>query len=37
MLRITRNSADGRLNRNTSCSGTEVTPVQCARGLDIRI
>ena len=32
MLRIAWNSIDGRLNRNT-CSGTEVPPVQCARGL----
>ena len=28
-----RNSVDSRLNRNTFYSGTEVAPVQCARGL----
>ena len=33
MLRIARNRVDGRLNRNTLYSSTEVTPVQCARGM----
>ena len=33
MLRIERNSVDGRLNRNTFCSGTECAPVQLARDL----
>ena len=32
MLRIARNSVDGRLNRNTFCSGTEIALVQCVRG-----
>ena len=26
---------DSRLNRNTFCSGTEVAPVQCARGFSV--
>ena len=34
MLRIARNNVDGMLNRNT-CSGTEVAPKQCARGLNL--
>ena len=29
-----RNSVDGRLNRNTFCSGTDVARVQCSRGLN---
>ena len=33
MSRIARNSVNGRLNRNTFCSGAEVVPVQCKRGL----
>ena len=33
MSRIPRNSVNGRLNRNTFCSGAEVAPVQCKRGL----
>jgi len=32
VLRIARNSVDGRLNQNTFCSGTEVALVQCVRG-----
>ena len=35
MSRIARNSVNGRLNRNTFCSGAEVVPVQCKRGLDL--
>ena len=35
MLRIARNSVNGRLNRNTFCSGAEVAPVQCKRGLKV--
>ena len=31
MLRIAQNSVNGKLNRCT-CPGTEVAPVQCARG-----
>ena len=33
MSRIARNSVNGRLNRNTFCSGAEVVSVQCKRGL----
>ena len=33
MSQIARNSVNGRLNRNT-CSGAEVVPVQCKRGLN---
>ena len=33
MSRIARNSLDGGPNRNTFCSGTEVAPLQCSRGL----
>ena len=33
MSRIARNSVNGRLNRNTFCSGAEAVPVQCKRGL----
>ena len=33
MLRLGRNSVNGRLNRNTFCSGAEVVPVQCKRAL----
>ena len=33
MSRIARNSVNRRLNRNTFCSGAEVAPVQCKRGL----
>ena len=33
MSRIARNSVNGRLNRNTFCSGAEVVPVQCKRRL----
>ena len=36
MSRIARNSVNGRLNRNTFCSGAEVVPVQCKRGLTMR-
>ena len=32
---MSRNSVDGRLNRNTLCSGAEVAPVQCARDLSV--
>ena len=35
MSRIARNSVNGWLNRNTFCSGTEVAPVQCKRGLNL--
>ena len=35
MSRIARNSVNGRLNRNTFCSGAEVVPVQCKRGLKV--
>ena len=35
MSRIARNSVNGRLNRNTFCSGAEVAPVQCKRGLRV--
>ena len=31
--RIAPNSVNGWLNRNTFCSGAEVAPVQCKRGL----
>ena len=37
MSRIARNSVNGRLNRNTFCSGAEVAPVQCKRGLNYKI
>ena len=33
MLRIARNSVNSRLNRNNFCSGVEVGPVLCKRGL----
>ena len=36
MSRIAHNSVNGRLNRNTFCSGAEVAPVQCKRGLRTR-
>ena len=36
MSRIARNSVNGRLSRNTFCSGAEVVPVQCKRGLRFR-
>ena len=35
MSQIARNSGNGRLNRNTFCSGAEVAPVQCKRGLKV--
>ena len=35
MSRIARNSVNGRLNRNTFCSGAEVVPVQCKRGQSV--
>ena len=35
MSRIARNSVNGRLNRNTFCSGAEVAPVQCKRSLKL--
>lgn len=35
MLRIVGNSADGRLNNDTFCSGTEVVPAQCVRDLTL--
>ena len=34
MSRIARNSVNGRLNRNTFCSGAQVVPVKCKRGLN---
>ena len=33
MSRIAHNSVNGRLNRNTFCSGAEAALVQCKRGL----
>ena len=36
MSRIARSSVNGRLNRNTFCSGAEVASVQCTRGLRIK-
>ena len=33
MSRIARNSVNGRLNRNTFCSGAEVLPVHCKQGV----
>ena len=35
MSRIARITVNGRLYRNTFCSGAEVVPVQCKRGLNI--
>ena len=37
MSRIARNSVNGRLNRNTFCSGAEVVPVQCKRGRRVTV
>ena len=33
MSQIAHNSVNGRLNRNTFCSGAEGVPVQCILGL----
>ena len=37
MSRIARNSVNGKLNRNTFCSGAEVVPVQCKRGQSVPV
>ena len=37
MSRIARSSVNGRLNRNTFCSGAAVASVQCTRGLSVKV